>query len=298
MDIKFEIKMINIYSYIGLLKKHSKGIIIFILMINIMAILSFGTVFNSHINYVNTQINNNISEYGEIDREQLCNIAECTGVIDLNSNKYFEPNQKGHLKKISLNNSISFTKIYNNLFINNRMDLSIYNKEANTYFIINKNLIINEYLLLLSFFMPFAILFYILPLINSIKKEQEEAILITAGSEALLTNKSMINITENIHHELNTPLEVIDNKIEKINRIVSNFLIDEYERTKGIDSLPEDRVKRNRKLALLQEDFGFIQQMSEIIQDSGEVTFHGEIGNLIIDIIQMNTYEKELIICE
>ena len=47
-----------------------------------------------------------------------------------------------------------------------------------------------------------------------------------------------------------------------------------------------------------QEDFGFIQQMSEIIQDSGEETFHGEIGNLTIDIIQMNTYEKELIICE
>ena len=47
-----------------------------------------------------------------------------------------------------------------------------------------------------------------------------------------------------------------------------------------------------------QQDFGYIQQLSEIIQDSGEETFHGEIGNLTIDIIQMNTYEKELIICE
>jgi len=38
--------------------------------------------------------------------------------------------------------------------------------------------------------------------------------------------------------------------------------------------------------------------MSEIIQDSGEEAFHGEIGNLTIDIIQMNTYEKDLIVCK
>ena len=67
---------------------------------------------------------------------------------------------------------------------------------------------------------------------------------------------------------------------------------------------PFDNEKQNEILIQIdgskftQEDFGFIQQMSEIIQDSGEVKFHGEIGNLTIDIIQMNTYEKELIICE
>ena len=46
-----------------------------------------------------------------------------------------------------------------------------------------------------------------------------------------------------------------------------------------------------------QDDFGFIQQMSEIIQDSGEEGFHGEIGNLVIDILKMNRYEKDLISC-
>ena len=66
---------------------------------------------------------------------------------------------------------------------------------------------------------------------------------------------------------------------------------------------PLDNVKQNEIIIQIdgsrftQEDFGFIQQMSEIIQDSGEETFHGEIGNLVIDIIQMNTYEKDLISC-
>tara|TARA_R110000737_G_scaffold184632_1_gene207974 strand:+ start:2724 stop:4523 length:1800 start_codon:yes stop_codon:yes gene_type:complete len=67
---------------------------------------------------------------------------------------------------------------------------------------------------------------------------------------------------------------------------------------------PYDNEKQNEILIQIdgnkftQEDFGYIQQLSEIIQDSGEETFHGEIGNLVIDIINMNKYENELIICK
>ena len=67
---------------------------------------------------------------------------------------------------------------------------------------------------------------------------------------------------------------------------------------------PLDNQKQNEILIQIdgnkfsQQDYKYIQQISAIIQDSGEETFHGEIGNLIIDIIQMNTYENELIICE
>jgi len=67
---------------------------------------------------------------------------------------------------------------------------------------------------------------------------------------------------------------------------------------------PLDNEKQNEILIQIdgnkfsQQDYKYIQQISAIIQDSGEETFHGEIGNLIIDIIQMNTYENELIICE
>ena len=46
-----------------------------------------------------------------------------------------------------------------------------------------------------------------------------------------------------------------------------------------------------------QQDFGYIQQLSEIIQDSGEEgTF--DLGNLKITINSLKTYEKELIICK
>ena len=46
-----------------------------------------------------------------------------------------------------------------------------------------------------------------------------------------------------------------------------------------------------------QQDFGYIQQLSEIIQDSGERgTF--DLGNLKITINSLKTYEKELIVCK
>ena len=46
-----------------------------------------------------------------------------------------------------------------------------------------------------------------------------------------------------------------------------------------------------------QQDFQIIQQLSEIIQDSGEIG-EFELGNLKINIIDLTTFEKELIICK
>ena len=78
-----------------------------------------------------------------------------------------------------------------------------------------------------------------------------------------------------------------------------NTSFDLYNKFKPLDSEKQNEILiQIDGSKFTQEDFGFIQQMSEIVQDSGEETFHGEIGNLTIDIIQMNTYEKELIICE
>ena len=49
----------------------------------------------------------------------------------------------------------------------------------------------------------------------------------------------------------------------------------------------------------LQSDFSIINKLSEILADSGEPAFHGEIGNLIVEIFEeMNTFEKELVVCK
>jgi len=66
---------------------------------------------------------------------------------------------------------------------------------------------------------------------------------------------------------------------------------------------PYDNEKNNEILVeidgnnLTQQDFQIIQQLSEIIQDSGEIG-RFELGNLVIEVIQLNTYENNLIINE
>ena len=67
--------------------------------------------------------------------------------------------------------------------------------------------------------------------------------------------------------------------------------------------LPYNNEKNNEILITVgstftQQDFQYIQQLPEILADSGEPGFHGELGNLIVEIFdKMNTYEKELIKC-
>mgnify|MGYP003423202723 CR=1 FL=1 len=46
-----------------------------------------------------------------------------------------------------------------------------------------------------------------------------------------------------------------------------------------------------------QQDFKYIQQLSEILTDSGEIGMM-QLGNLIIDIQALNHYEHELIVCK
>jgi len=65
--------------------------------------------------------------------------------------------------------------------------------------------------------------------------------------------------------------------------------------------LPYNNEKNNEVLVTVdskftQQDFGYIQQLPEILADSGEPGFHGELGNITVEIFEkMNTYEKDLI---
>ena len=76
-----------------------------------------------------------------------------------------------------------------------------------------------------------------------------------------------------------------------------NTIMDLHNRIKSLDS-----EKNNEILVTIdankftEQDFQYIQQLSEILADSGEPGFHGELGNITVEIFEnMNTFEKELI---
>ena len=90
---------------------------------------------------------------------------------------------------------------------------------------------------------------------------------------------------------------VDNNRSEYIDLEQPNSKFNLYEKI-----LPIDNEKNNEILVTIngnlfnQQDFQYIQQLSAILTDSGEPAFHGELGNLKIEIFEkMNTYEKTLI---
>ena len=90
---------------------------------------------------------------------------------------------------------------------------------------------------------------------------------------------------------------VDNNRLEYIDLEQPNTSFNLHERV-----LPFDNEKNNEILVTIngslfnQQDFQYIQQLSAILTDSGEPAFHGELGNIIVEIFeQMNTYEKTLI---
>ncbi len=247
-----------------IIKKHLKNILIFIAGIHIAVIISVGVVFTYHIDYIDRQMNNNIAEYQEIDREQLCKISECVRVAAIDLKQCYSPDNKGHLKVAKYREN-EFTQLFNSLHITDTYHLTVFNEQSRSHYALDTDKLVSSAAYITNIFMPLAIIIFIIPLYFSIRNEQEELMVVQAGSEALLANKSMISITENIHHELNTPLEVIDNKIEKIHRIIADFLTAEYNNTKHLDFVPKDRQERNKSLLKLEEDFDFIRSSSEQI---------------------------------
>lgn len=119
---------------------------------------------------------------------------------------------------------------------------------------------IDKFWFVMKFGGPFVILIIAFVFYTIIKDESKLRHKQLMSVEADMTNRSMIMITENIHHELNTPLEIIDNKIEKIYNIFKLYMTEHH-----AENTDEERRGFNKALQKLDEDFGFIRTSSEQI---------------------------------
>lgn len=223
-----------------------------------MALVSYVVVYNHNFIYINNQLNNNILEYNEIDREQLCKIVECSRVRADELKKMYISNEKHHLKRVDYYENTLY-RITDIMYVNVEMDLALYNEYSLSYYYIDTEEILKSYVQVIYYFTFFSLILFIVPIGMAIRREKKDLIIKTAGNEAILANKTMISITENIHHELNTPLEVIDNKIEKIHRALGKFSNNKCMKCACIS---DEEAKGINKL---EEDFDFIRSSSEQI---------------------------------
>jgi len=211
----------NFKEYFSNFKKiHFKSIILYIIGILIVGIISFSAMLSVYIEDINNQINLSIDKYGYNDLYQLCKISN-SNIVDINNNMYDGVYIKKHNQIfVGKPNHYKYKHLYNNIYLKD--DLVLYNKKLNAFFILNTEKIISMYFRVIIIFIPLSLLAFFLPLFKTIKDEKSNSMLLLAGNEALLSSKTMITIAENIHHELNTPLEVIDNKIIKIYESLDN----------------------------------------------------------------------------
>lgn len=253
-----------------------KKLIVLTSLYIVLQIIIGGCILTGYSNYINEQINYNVSKYKQIDYQQICDISSC-GKLILKDGTTFYADGSGKIFKgggINLNymiqdiNDVSITFYMEFVIVNELSGITvILNTETIESLLIQSSLIIT----------PLLLLFTIIILGLSIKEEREFSLRALAGNEALLANKSMILITENIHHELNTPMEVIDNKIHKSHKVLTEYLQEEYSNWRGFQKennldetdynyyKSEERRAFNRKLLKMEEDFEFIKESSESV---------------------------------
>lgn len=225
--------MLDLCKFNGLcqfLLKYSKVLIsIFLLLTFIFSAFIF-SVGKSYGDYLYQQMRYNIYEYNEVDIEQLCRVANCKNVVMTDkkgTHHIFEPVIEvgffTRLNKVEMS-GLSFRKITESYYWIRGLGVFRYLPDANAYFSLNFDEFKRElqFTFLYTFLVTYAITLFFLYF--SYRKEEREHLIQAVGSEAIISNQMMIVVSENIHHEMNTPQSVIYNKVEKIYKVIHDFI--------------------------------------------------------------------------
>lgn len=195
----------------------------FLILSSVFAINLYFTL-DAYSKFITYQVKSNIYEYKELDLESICRISDC-GYIIFEKEKFLIDDEMGILKEIKIE-EIKMYPLFSHYFLT--IDLEILLKiEGYNIFL---NLYSSDYLTsvrqnyLVTFGLSYTLIFILMFI--TYKRQKNEFLLETIGMEAMISNQTMVLITENIHHELNTPLEVIENKIKKIEKAVLKPNID------------------------------------------------------------------------
>jgi signal transduction histidine kinase len=212
----------------------SYSIVIF-LLVNILTIYVF--LFNFRENIIK-ETTINIQKYNDIDLSHLCEMFECT-YIQNNHILFKNVNSSLDNKPVELvrsNDKIQNRMyIFDDMYLTDKLDVLIEMnlttmKNYEGFVVVTKRnlleIIDNIYYVLLSFVITANL---ILLLFNVLKVRQfrfKENIMLQHEGYY----KSMMMLTENIHHELNTPLSIINNKIDKLKYKIDKVITGELKK--------------------------------------------------------------------
>lgn len=235
----------------GLIKffiKNYKKIVFFMVGVSIIYFLMFQFFMYSYIKEELVHINT--KHYSGDDITVLCPKESCSTVVEITGNNTIIYGYEGNSIVRTGSGVFSDDYIYLNggIFLDKNFDF-FYRTDTKLVNIKPMSLEEGLWSYYIVFLSVFTILFINI-LATSLKEEREDSLRLLMSNEAMLANKAMILITENIHHELNTPMEVIENKIDKIKEMVTPLL--------DADVLNKEEIL---------EDFSLIEESSESVHN-------------------------------
>jgi len=119
-------------------------------------------------------------------------------------------------------------------------------------------------------FLPFFIIWAIVIFSNYTKIKNEETIYKISRAENTAGHQSLTILTENLHHELNTPLTVIEGKIKRIEHNVLKLLNASYEKSYDtFADLTDDEISKispELKIKRIKEDKEYLELSLEQIR--------------------------------
>lgn len=212
--------------------------------------------------HINKQIIQSTLEHGSVDYSRICRVSNCSYIIPNKFGSYFEHKSGTDILTLKEFTDLKISKVYSEYYYVEGLGLFRYIPIANAYMSLDFKEFIDElaptyvHTLLVVYFISILFLY------RSYKREEKEHMIQTIGSEAILSNQLMVVISENVHHEMNTPLAVVENKVEKIHRALQHYLtsVNDY-----IDSeVPQKVIQAfTHAIVTLEADFTQIKSANE-----------------------------------
>jgi len=203
---------------------------LFIYILSVLFVANLTLVYTIATIYVERTVVNvkkNVFEYEEIDLEHLCILSDCL-YISTDNITYSTNLEYKDIKQLKQTDEVIETilKISNNGYITNKLDVYIKLAPINGFVVININDIM-EILKTQSLNIIFIILFLnISLLIVGLRHNNKIRYLNVLKRDSEIYSKNVAILTENLHHELNTPLTVVSNKIHKIEHFFEKIKTD------------------------------------------------------------------------
>jgi len=200
-----------------------------ILFLGIIVFITKQATIFFYSDYVNMSLTENSGYFNNED--SICKFTKCLEITSI------EPK---HIIK------------YKNIYLDKEYHYFILNPETKEYIHLDTTYVSMIHDRATMIFLPIVLIIFIVFLLLANRESSEATMRVLLANEALLGNKSMLEITENIHHEMNTPIEIIDNKIHEIEDSFGRLLD-----MKGCEK--EENVGK------IIQDFKFIKDSSEQI---------------------------------